>query len=60
MAKQFQGKVAIVTGASAGIGKATAIAFGREGARVIVAARWRHQPSQSRGSMSLLADAIPL
>ena len=39
MAGQFDGKVAIVTGASAGIGKATAIAFGREGAKVVVAAR---------------------
>jgi Dehydrogenases with different specificities (related to short-chain alcohol dehydrogenases) len=33
----MQGKVAIVTGASAGIGSATALAFGREGANVAVA-----------------------
>ena len=39
MTKQFEGKVALVTGASAGIGKATAIAFGQEGAGVVVAAR---------------------
>ena len=32
-------KVAIVTGASAGIGRATAILFAREGAKVVVAAR---------------------
>lgn len=33
---QFSGKVAIVTGASLGIGRATAIALGREGANVVV------------------------
>ncbi|MEP7001035.1 MAG: SDR family oxidoreductase [bacterium] len=33
------GKVAIVTGASSGIGRATALLFGREGARVVVTAR---------------------
>ena len=33
---QLEGKVAIVTGASKGIGKAIAMALGREGANVIV------------------------
>jgi NAD(P)-dependent dehydrogenase (short-subunit alcohol dehydrogenase family) len=34
--KTFENKVVIVTGASSGIGRATALAFGQEGAKVIV------------------------
>jgi NAD(P)-dependent dehydrogenase (short-subunit alcohol dehydrogenase family) len=34
---RFDGKVAFVTGATTGIGRATALAFGREGASVVVA-----------------------
>lgn len=35
--QRFAGKVAFVTGATSGIGQTTAIAFAREGARVVVA-----------------------
>jgi short-subunit dehydrogenase len=35
----FKDKVVVITGASSGIGKACAIAFAREGARIVIAAR---------------------
>ena len=37
MSGRFDGKVAFVTGATSGIGRATALAFGRDGASVVVA-----------------------
>ncbi|MEK7849092.1 MAG: SDR family NAD(P)-dependent oxidoreductase [Chloroflexota bacterium] len=47
---RFENKVAIVTGASRGIGKVAAVALAREGARVVVAAR-TEEASQLPGTI---------
>jgi NAD(P)-dependent dehydrogenase (short-subunit alcohol dehydrogenase family) len=39
----LQGKVAVITGSTTGIGRAGAIAFAREGAKVVVSGRNRQR-----------------
>ena len=56
--KELAGKIVVVTGASSGIGKATAIRFAALGAKVVLLARRKkllnevHQHIQSQGNPS--------
>jgi glucose 1-dehydrogenase len=52
--KRLQGQVAIVTGSSSGIGKACAVAFASEGAKVVV----NHPVSSTAAAGQAVADEI--
>jgi NAD(P)-dependent dehydrogenase (short-subunit alcohol dehydrogenase family) len=47
MESMFDGDVALVTGGSSGIGRATALAFARDGAKVVVASRRTDQSEET-------------
>ncbi len=56
---QLEGQVAIVTGAGSGIGRATAVAFAREGCRVAVVGRRREPLEELAAELGDAALVLP-
>jgi NADP-dependent 3-hydroxy acid dehydrogenase YdfG len=56
---RFKDKVVLVTGASGGIGKAIAMAFGKEGAKVVLVSRRKNKLEEiaSRMQDALVIEA---
>ena len=55
--RRFEDQVAIVTGAAQGIGRATALRLGREGARVVIGDRAADQAQAVREELATVSQA---
>jgi citronellol/citronellal dehydrogenase len=58
MGKVLEGRVAIITGASRGIGKALALRLAEEGADIVIAAKSEHSRDRLPGSIHETADLV--
>ncbi|MGD1703960.1 SDR family oxidoreductase [Dapis sp. BLCC M229] len=47
MSNEFEGKIAVVTGGSSGIGRATAVAFAKKGAKVVIGDRMEKEGQET-------------